>query len=515
MSNKVLFVINEPGEFVELHRIMEHVKREANMEMAVLFSSSSYVNLRMDRFRARKLGVAAFFPGNPIESVHGHSDQWSAESSVTSGDLAFSVAHGGLPRASSRRAKLLVTLLSPLLLILFLLDFLFKKKDRPATTTRFSEFRYASQVFDQYAPDIVIFGQDFPFSINNLLIKKAKRAGAKSVIVPFSLGTVRELCESLSGSDLHDADRSMVSRLVAYLFPDWVNYYKNKRLLRLPPAEIIVSETLSLRTPHPWVPNSTYADVVTMESEESISRALLCGMPDSQLFLTGAPVDDALSAYRRNCQELKSRLLSNSGSAKDSTARERRLAVVAWPPDQFGSRLIPLEFSGYEELCGAWAEELGEFQRRGNFTVVVRPHPVTDRELLLKFLSPHGLSVTLQDTAALVAAADLFIASVSSTIRWAIMCGVPVLNYDVFDYQYNDFDSAEAVLTMSTRKVFAEKLDKLLVDASWIDSLRRQQSEVAAHWGALDDGACDRILAVARAPRLANASAYNASFDSR
>ncbi len=504
VSNKILFVINEPGEFVELSRIMESIKKEADMEMAVLFSSGSYVNLGIDRFRARKLGVAAFFPENSFKSPNRHSGQYSIKSSVRSGDLAYSVAHQGLPRASSRRAKLLVTFLSPLFLALFLLDSLFKKKDRPKTTTRLSEFRYASRVFDQYAPNVVIFGQDFPFSINTLLIKKAKVAGAKSVVVPFSLGTTRELCESLSSSDLHDADRSMVSRLVAYLFPDWVNYYKDKKLLRLPPADIIVSEMLSLRTPHPWVPNSSYADVITMESEESRSRALLSGTPDSQLVLTGAPVDDALSAFRRNCRELKGRLLSAhsfaNGSATDSANGERLLAVVAWPPDQFGSRLLPLEFRGYEELCQAWAEELAEFQRVGQFTVVVRPHPVTDRIFLAKLLSEYDLSVTLQDTASLVAAADLFVASVSTTIRWAIMCGVPVVNYDVFDYQYNDFDSAEAVLTMSTRKEFARQLHELVEDSSWMDSLRQRQAEVAAHWGVLDDGACDRILSVVRAP---------------
>ena len=499
MPNRILFVINEPGEFVELFRVMEFVKRESETEMAVLFSSPSYVNLRLDSFKARKLGVAVFFLGKSMETFHAHPDRRAVNNPlVVSGDLALSVAPGALPRTSRRRTMLLVALLSPLLLALFFLDHFFKKKAHAIKTSRLREFRYAGQVFDQYSPDIVFFGQDFPFSINSLLIKRAKIAGVKSVVVPFSLGTTRELCESLSASDLHDADRSMLSRFVAYLFPDWVNYYKDKRLLRLPPAEVIVSEMLSLRTPHPWVPNSTYADVLTMESEESISRALLCGASDSQLVLTGAPVDDALSAYRRNRKKLKSRLLSAYGFADDSDTEERRLAVVAWPPNQFGSRLLPLEHSGYEELCLAWAWDLALFQKSGNFTVVVRPHPATDVENLEKLLSKHDLSVTLSDTAALVAAADLFIASVSSTIRWAIVCGVPVVNYDVFDYQYNDFDSAEAVLTMSTREEFRSELRNLLEDESRVESLKRMQSEVASHWGALDDGACSRILSAAR-----------------
>ena len=39
----------------------------------------------------------------------------------------------------------------------------------------------------------------------------------------------------------------------------------------------------------------------------------------------------------------------------------------------------------------------------------------------------------------LVPCCDLYVASVSATIRWAIACGVPVLNYDVFKYRYDDY----------------------------------------------------------------------------
>ena len=41
--------------------------------------------------------------------------------------------------------------------------------------------------------------------------------------------------------------------------------------------------------------------------------------------------------------------------------------------------------------------------------------------------------------ASLVAISDMYVASVSSTIRWAILAGIPVINYDVYQYGYEDF----------------------------------------------------------------------------
>jgi hypothetical protein len=62
-----------------------------------------------------------------------------------------------------------------------------------------------------------------------------------------------------------------------------------------------------------------------------------------------------------------------------------------------------------------------------------RPHsemPKPDVDMLRSL----GAEISTSHTATLVPQSDLFVASVSSTIRWALAMGKPVLNYEVFRY---------------------------------------------------------------------------------
>ena len=65
------------------------------------------------------------------------------------------------------------------------------------------------------------------------------------------------------------------------------------------------------------------------------------------------------------------------------------------------------------------------------------------------------------NTAELVPLCDVFVASISSTIRWAIACGKPVVNYDVYRYRYTDFIGVEGVLTCEEQDEFVSVLRRL------------------------------------------------------
>ena len=47
--------------------------------------------------------------------------------------------------------------------------------------------------------------------------------------------------------------------------------------------------------------------------------------------------------------------------------------------------------------------------------------------------------MTYDDTAHLVAISDILLAFASATIRWGLSCKIPIINYDVFNYCYDDF----------------------------------------------------------------------------
>ncbi len=60
-------------------------------------------------------------------------------------------------------------------------------------------------------------------------------------------------------------------------------------------------------------------------------------------------------------------------------------------------------------------------------------------DLIKKYCRDLNIKYYFQDTADLIAICEHFVASISSTIRWALAAGLSVINYDVYAFRYTDF----------------------------------------------------------------------------
>jgi hypothetical protein len=93
----------------------------------------------------------------------------------------------------------------------------------------------------------------------------------------------------------------------------------------------------------------------------------------------------------------------------------------------------------------------------------------------------------------LVPLADVFVAFASATIRWAIACGIPTVNYDVFHYGYGDFASATGVATVTGSGEFREVVRALVPGSPpWQAQSARAQAD-RAHWSVMDGKSLSRI----------------------
>lgn len=492
-GKSILFVINEAGEFVELRRVALAAKK-AGYSINFLFASASYVNLRQDRAFCRLNGFNDYFPGRSLRRSH-LSKQYSAISQqLENGYAPHSLKVSSRPQISKLAmwgALILTSIGSPLIRINSKVNAAVdERKERRSNL--FKPFNYARNVYNRVRPSLVVFGQEFPGSINALLIRMCNNDNVPTLIVPFAVGTTKEMVESLSDKPAYDSDHNLLNRTAAKLFPHWVNYYADKKLLRLPGDKIILLEAFGLAPEHPWIPNNSKVTRIAVESPEMLRYYQRMQFPEDQLRLTGAAYDDILFHAR------------NSQTARDKVLRRLRLdntkplLVCAWPTDQYGSRNLPMEFPNYKALCNAWAKALAIVHRFTNFNVVIRPHPVTDPELLMEVLRPHRLHhrVTDIDTLELVPACDLFVACVSSTLRWATACGIPAINYDCYDYGYTDFDGAGGLFTTNRYATFVQTLESLTDDKEAYQRARDQQEACAKDWGLQDGDSMKRIISL-------------------
>ena len=125
--------------------------------------------------------------------------------------------------------------------------------------------------------------------------------------------------------------------------------------------------------------------------------------------------------------------------------------------------------------------------------MVVALHPSVPPADAVKY-ERYGARVALFNTAELVPLCDIFVASISSTIRWAIACSKPVVNYDVYRYRYTDFAGVKGVLTVEEQSEFVATMRRLASDVDFASGVREEQAAVAPLWGRLD-GLSGRRLA--------------------
>lgn len=96
----------------------------------------------------------------------------------------------------------------------------------------------------------------------------------------------------------------------------------------------------------------------------------------------------------------------------------------------------------------------------------------------------------------MVPACDIYVASISSTIRWAIACGKPVVNYDVYRYRYTDFLRVPGVLATEEQDEFRRLVRRLIEDVDYRKEVADTQAGQSSYWGMLDGRVGDRVLDV-------------------
>jgi CDP-glycerol glycerophosphotransferase (TagB/SpsB family) len=153
------------------------------------------------------------------------------------------------------------------------------------------------------------------------------------------------------------------------------------------------------------------------------------------------------------------------------------------------------EFSSYADMLRFWLECLREIE---GYNIFISLHPTMNR---WEFAFLHeggwwGFALAPPDTARMIALCDIYIASVSSTIRWAIACGKPVINYDVYRYRFPDFRPARGVVTVETKTDFISVLRRLTSDPEYYQALQQAQRESQAYWGTIDGQSRNRLFSL-------------------
>lgn len=342
-------------------------------------------------------------------------------------------------------------------------------------------------LLDAHDIRLLVLPEDNFYYFTNFYVKAVHDRGGAAIVVPFTIVNMLEWAEAFYKEPSHNADL-LLNSAMAFLFPRWRHSHRGRSLV-MPFQQILCTEYFGTAPPVPWLINSGHADAIAVESAFMYKYYLRAGIEEKRLRLTGALYDDALHHARIHADVLRENLYRRLRLTPG-----RPMLLCALPPNQLaGAGRATCDFSDYAKLLEAFVQPL-----RGlvdTYNCVLSLHPRIDSNSLAA-LDLGLIRVATENVASLIPLSHLYIASCSATIRLAINCGVPVVNYDVYRYDYDDYKGIPGVLTTEENAAYQQAVLRLCTEPQVYADSQRQLQAFAAEHAVLDGQAGDRLCAI-------------------
>ncbi|QQR36221.1 hypothetical protein JI749_00825 [Devosia oryziradicis] len=331
--------------------------------------------------------------------------------------------------------------------------------------------------------DAVVFPEDNVERDSFAWLAAARRRAIRTVVSTYGALSPTEAENAYKHSGSHAVAEPYLALFRRYL-PKWLAEDPDYAITRLPWREVLGRELIGETPFNPWLVNTGRSDVIALESRAMEESYLALGFKPESLKAAGHPLHDKLAAGRDRKTERRTILAERHGLDPN-----KPLLVSAVPPDQFSTRSS--EFASFADLAAAFYRVPANTV---DVNVVVSPHPSLS-ETQIAAMEAAGAHVERTSVAELLPLADLYLASVSSTIKWALALGIPVIDFDCYRYGYGDYRDLQQVLSVSSMAELQEAL------ALWQDPGARERLTVAARdgaslWGIIDGSAMERLVAL-------------------
>jgi hypothetical protein len=344
-----------------------------------------------------------------------------------------------------------------------------------------------NNLIEKYKPKIIILAADNVNYDTAIFVKISHTKNIPVVVIPQWMAGPREPAEYLLHDSRYSTDR-ISNYLVGKLYPKWVYTHNSKQLIRLSVDQVLAKEWFGLAPSSPWVLHSGDADAIALESEFLYRYCKKEKLEENRLYLTGSIADDTLFEHLQNIEERRKKY-----NYKYSLNKKKPILLVAFPYDELdeAGRRAECEFKTYDKLVFFL---LNNLKKVINYNLLISMHPSVPSEYKVQLRRKWKIKIIDENIINLIPLCDIFIASISSTIQWAIVCGKPVINYDVYRYRYHDYDSAKGVITIERKNDFLKYLRKVTQDNEFYNEMVNLQKSNMKDWGILDGKSGERIL---------------------
>lgn len=238
--------------------------------------------------------------------------------------------------------------------------------------------------------------------------------------------------------------------------------------------------------PNPWVVGGGWAATVMVEGQDMWDIHASSGLDPGRMLLTGHAAHDALHQGLARRDELRRDLGRRYGlDPQAPLALITPLALAEQGVWQEEHQRRENEF-----LCQVMAQELKAAGARG----LVSLHPKADSRDYGFMGEQYGLTVLSERIEEVLPATDIFLASFSSTVPWAVLCRVPTLVFAFHGLSYDFYDHLRGVSILPRREDLAPALRRLLGDPGHHQATTQALAASARGLSPFDGRCTQRIL---------------------
>lgn len=353
-----------------------------------------------------------------------------------------------------------------------------------ATLARLFVYRIrAARLFRRFPAGLLVVFEDRAPYPEMVFLAQARRTGAKALLVSYAASSVESDATSRRERPEHLIDERpwrTLKRLLARRYPHQAMHTRFGRMLFFGHPDTLALACSGLLQGCNWHYGGGAVDLCTKISRDDLELARSEGAPVDRFVVTGQPMMDAMYEARANGR-MRERL------AHEHSLRPGRRLIVCAVPHSAEHGLVDWD----SHL--AQTRELFFALSASEADVLLSLHPRSRVETYQGLAAAAGCTILKARLSTALPAADIFVASYSSTVRWALAMGIPAIMADFPQFGYEQFANLPGSIVVRDAPGLERALGRLVSDERELERMSREAAGGAGS-AQFDGKVCARIM---------------------
>lgn len=325
------------------------------------------------------------------------------------------------------------------------------------------DYHIAVSVFEKKVPHALILYGDRHLGFEQALIKLFKDKDLPSIIIPVATSDPeasvylrrnnREFfCSGIAAP--------LLNRVAKHINYGWVYKLKGKEYLFYSSGKALAGYFLDMISLNPWYIGGGHSTLVGVESEEIKKRYLKFGIPEEKIIVTGHPSHDHLFEKYNNRDLLKKEV------CKKYDFNERNKLIICAVPHMAEHNIIT--WDTHWVIINLLVQNLA----KTGHNILLSLHPKSGLNKYQLLEKKYACRISDEPLKEILAAADIFVATFSSTLQWAIICRIPFIIVDFYKFNYTFLDHISGIIKVTNGEDFISALKRIIDDEKYYAEIK-------------------------------------------